>query len=242
MKLYLRKPVTASLLLGGVFMAGHAQAELTGNAGFTTNYLWRGVTQTNDDPAVQGGLDYSHDSGIYLGGWASNVDFADPQVSDGALPAITSRTEYELDLYGGYAGGVGDFGYDLGFIYYAYPLSDDANFGELALGGSWKWLSAGIAYTVTSEVEGESAFKEDDIYYYAAADIPLAKGLSLGLNVGRYEFDEVDTDYTHYGIKLNKAGFSFGFEQNDLDGDFPAGKDADDPRIVISYTHDFDLL
>ena len=86
----------------GVTMAGSnwvLAAEFTGNVAATTNYVWRGVTQIDDGPAVQGGLDYAHDSGFYVGTWASNVDF------DGE-----NDPQYELDLYGGYGGEAGNFG------------------------------------------------------------------------------------------------------------------------------------
>ena len=54
-----------------------AQAEVTGNAAVVSDYNWRGITQTSQDPALQAGIDYAHDSGFYLGAWGSNVDFGD---------------------------------------------------------------------------------------------------------------------------------------------------------------------
>ena len=77
----------AIALSTGLLLSGSALAEVTGNIGATSNYLWRGTTQTNDAAAVQGGIDYAHDSGFYAGTWVSNVDFGD-------------ETSYELDLYG----------------------------------------------------------------------------------------------------------------------------------------------
>ncbi len=83
-------------------------AEVSMNIGATSNYIWRGVSQTDDAAAISGGLDWSGATGLYAGTWVSNVDFG-PDTSP-----------YELDLYGGYAGEVGDFGYDVGLIYYTY--------------------------------------------------------------------------------------------------------------------------
>ncbi|MFB6259216.1 MAG: TorF family putative porin, partial [Thiohalorhabdaceae bacterium] len=82
--------VSAAVLLTGT---GAAQAGLTGNVGVTNNYIWRGFTQTNDMPAVSGGLDYSHSSGIYVGTWISNVDFSDPK--EFTMP-LSSRLDNEL--------------------------------------------------------------------------------------------------------------------------------------------------
>ena len=57
-------------------LSGPAVAEITGNATVTNNYLWRGLTQTSNNAAVQGGIDYAHDSGFYIGTWVSNVNYA----------------------------------------------------------------------------------------------------------------------------------------------------------------------
>src|SRR5690606_38399513 len=98
----------AAVLAGG---ATAVQAELSANIGATSNYVWRGVTQTDDSAAIQGGIDYSHESGFYLGTWASNVEFSD----------------HELDLYGGYAGEAAGIGYDVGVIFYTYGSDEDSD-------------------------------------------------------------------------------------------------------------------
>jgi len=87
-----------------------AQAELTGNVGLTSNYIWRGVTQTDDAAAISGGIDYGHDVGIYLGTWISNT---------------TSAVGPETDLYIGFAKDIGDFGFDVGYISYMYSQNND---------------------------------------------------------------------------------------------------------------------
>ncbi|MGD8932676.1 MAG: TorF family putative porin, partial [Chromatiales bacterium] len=103
----------ASIALLG--LSSTAFAEVSMNLGVTSNYVWRGVTQTDDKPAISGGVDWSGDSGLYAGAWASNVDFGS-----------CCETTYELDLYGGYKGEISDFGYDAGLIYYTYDPDDDA--------------------------------------------------------------------------------------------------------------------
>ena len=74
--------------------ASIAQAEITGNASVVSDYNWRGITQTAGDPAIQGGIDYAHDSGFYAGAWGSNVDFGD-----------CCDENVETDLYFGWSGG-----------------------------------------------------------------------------------------------------------------------------------------
>ncbi|MFA9459798.1 TorF family putative porin [Thiohalorhabdus methylotrophus] len=232
-------PFGASVvLLAG---AATAHAELTGNVGVSNNYIWRGVTQTNDEPAVSGGIDYAHESGFYAGTWISNVDFSDTTTASDSSPA--SKNEIEQDWYVGYGGAVSDFSYDLGYALFTYPLSDNADFGEVYGSVGYSYLSVGAAYTVNSQVEGESQFMEGDLYYSATLDIPIAGDFGVSATYGHYEFDEVsDASYDHYNLYLTKGNFSFGVEKNDQDGEYPAGKDADDPRVVVSWSHSTDLL
>src|SRR5436190_6999561 len=89
---------------------------VTGNITLATEYRFRGIDQTFGKPAIQGGFDYSHASGIYLGNWNSNI-------SQGAgFPG----GNIEMDFYGGWKKAFGDFGLDIGAIYYYYPGTDAA--------------------------------------------------------------------------------------------------------------------
>ena len=89
----------------------------TSNVSIVSDYRFRGISQTMRRPAIQGGFDYSHVNGIYLGTWASNVD---------GTAHFYNNTCMEWDLYGGYKGKLfpctaPDFTYNIGFIYYYYP-------------------------------------------------------------------------------------------------------------------------
>src|SRR5438477_12263879 len=87
---------------------------VTGNITLASEYRFRGIDQTYGKPAIQGGFDYSHSSGVYLGNWNSNL-------SQGAgYPG----GDLEMDFYGGYKKAFGDIGLDVGAIYYYYPGSD----------------------------------------------------------------------------------------------------------------------
>ncbi len=120
---------------------------LTGNIGIFSQYVFRGVSQTDEKPAVQGGFDWTHKSGIYLGTWASNISW----LSDGQA-AVSSPLEW--DFYGGYRGALpADFGYDIGGLYYYYPGTYPGNgytnpdtfevYGAL----SWRFLSVKYSYS-----------------------------------------------------------------------------------------------
>ena len=122
----------------------------TGNFTIASEYLYRGIAQTRGKPAVQGGFDYAHPSGFYVGTWGSNISW----IGDTAPGASASL---ELDIYGGYKGAItGDLGYDVGVLTYNYPGTNKPSgnakpdttevYGAL----SWKWLSAKYSYSTGS--------------------------------------------------------------------------------------------
>ena len=116
----------AASVVAGVSGSALAQDKMGGipgtfsaNVGLTSEYLFRGLSQTDDAPALQGGFDYevslAKPVALYLGVWGSNVDFNEGAGVDGAT--------IEIDWYGGLRGNIGDtaLGWDVGFIYYSYP-------------------------------------------------------------------------------------------------------------------------
>ena len=117
----------ASALIASVSTLAHAQSAapaaaapapdwtVTGNLSLASDYRFRGISQTNKQPAISGGFDVAHSSGFYIGNWNSNID------SD-----FFQGANIEMDFYGGYKGTLADFGYDLGAIYYYYPGSGRA--------------------------------------------------------------------------------------------------------------------
>ena len=129
---------------------------LTGNVGLYSQYVFRGLTQTNEEPAVQGGFDLGHKSGFYVGTWASNVSW----VAD-FVPSVSNSMEW--DFYGGFKGSLpADFGYDLGVLYYWYP----GNYGnapsgyvkpdttELYAALTWKFVSLKYSYSANNKTFG----------------------------------------------------------------------------------------
>jgi uncharacterized protein (TIGR02001 family) len=225
--------------------AAEAQSphSVSANIGVVSNYIWRGVTQTQNDPAVQGGLDYSHESGLYVGAWVSNIDWGTPDPN------------YELDLYGGFGGSVNeDFSYDINTTYFAYPDGRDSDFWEIGASGTFRWVTLGLAYTVAGENEG-GLFDDGDIYYYGSfeySDLPYDLGISL--RTGYYDFrhdretladgsESPSADYWNYGASLSKAAgefgtFSLNWDQNNGDPDSPGGYD-DDPEFWVGWNKEF---
>jgi len=110
-----------NILLTLVLVSSSLHAGYSANVAFTTDYIWRGMTQS-DGSAIQGGFDFESDSGFYAGIWGSNVNFND-------------GNGQELDYYAGYTTSLGIIGVDSGYIIYDYPDSNpDLKFEEMYLG------------------------------------------------------------------------------------------------------------
>jgi uncharacterized protein (TIGR02001 family) len=119
----------------------------TGNAQVASDYRFRGISQTFKLPAFQGGFDYAHASGFYLGNWNSNVSGL----------VYPNGAGLEMDFYGGYKKSIGDIGLDVGYLYYYYPgarVSTGSGFKkfdnqELYFGATWKFLTAKVSYALS---------------------------------------------------------------------------------------------
>jgi uncharacterized protein (TIGR02001 family) len=246
----MRKSILLVALLGAGFVTpGMALAEeaaaapaaaaepasphtVTYNIGLFSQYVWRGMTQTDEAAALQGGLDYAHSSGFYLGAWASNVSWTtDYNYMD--------SNSLELDLYGGYASTFGDtgIGYNVGLLQYVYPGTGndgapDTDATEVYGALSYKWVNTKLSYAVSDEAWGFDD-AEGTIYWEANADIPVGEsGFTVNLHVGTFQFDgEVggvdndEYDYEDWKIGVTKAwsnGVKVGghWTDNNADEDF----------------------
>jgi uncharacterized protein (TIGR02001 family) len=203
------KKMTKSLLAVAVLAATStaAMAEVTMNAGVTSNYIWRGVTQSSDEAAVSGGIDYAHESGVYVGTWASSL----------------GGNETELDLYAGYGTEFSGVGLDVGYIQYNY-INSDTDFAEVYVGASYDMFSAMVSYDSDAE----------DMYIEVGADIALPQDFTLGLHYGSYDFDDdaASTDYSDYSISVSKGDVTFAYTDTDENA---AWGMSDNARFSVSY-------
>jgi uncharacterized protein (TIGR02001 family) len=157
--------------------AAAAHAEFSGTVTATTDYDWRGVTQTAQGPALQGSLDFASDMGLYVGAWASNVDFGsgDPNI--------------EIDLYGGWGGGE-TFPWDVGIVYYTYAGASSFNFPEVYGSLGWKWFEAKMSYSWDFAGTSETA-----MYYEGNATFELPANFGLTGHVGYSDGDGISASY-----------------------------------------------
>lgn len=239
-----RKAFVAALVtLGG--LAGSAAAQessspipgtFSANVSIGTEYIYRGVSQTDEEPTIQGGFDWEHEIGIYLGVWASNVDFNDGD-----------EAHIEMDFYGGYRGEFAGFTYDIGAIYYAYPGADDSldyEFWEaqLAIGYDFEVVETTASVNYSPNFFADS---DDAVYLKLAATVPLPYDLALSGHVGRQEVDDNRKfglpDYTDWslGITWTVSGFDLDLRYYDTNIDDDDCPDNCDGRAVFSISRSF---
>ena len=211
--------------------AAHAPApDLTVayNVGLYSQYIFRGLTQTNRQPALQGGIDLTHSSGFYLGAWGSNISWLRDKIGTSSDAVYTSGGSLELDLYGGYRTDIKGVGIDVGALQYWYPGTlrkpgqSGANTTEVYGALSYGWLQGKISTVVSEDAWGfgkeynvSSGGDDERGTYYAElnANIPLADtGITALIHVARQEFNNAKVtrtgpaaSYTDWKLGLTKA-------------------------------------
>ena len=178
---------------------------ISGSITMATDYVYRGITQTDEEPTIQGSFDYGHESGFYAGVWASNIDFA------GSI---------EMDWYAGFANEVGGLGYDFMILYYSYPGADDdaaeLNFLELHVGLSYGFdvglsPTIGVGYDYSPDFYGE-----DDTGYHYSGSLDLTLPMDIGFGA-TYAYQDIEgdkttpggLDYAYWKIGLSKEIVGF---------------------------------
>ena len=238
----MKKTLIATAMLAAT---ATAQAEISGNVALASDYVFRGISQTDNQMAVQGGFDYEHESGLYIGTWASNVD-ADFFNPGGHDPQI------ELDMYAGYSGEFQDFGYDLGYLRYQYPGYSDAGTNEWYASGSYGSgigdfsLSANYSPKLQFFASDESAWYvnagyETELPWYGIG-FAAGVGYSFGDAFDNDDGDGLNDTYTDWSIGFSKsvAGVDLGLTYTDTDFSDSADEDAldnvSDSRVVFSVS------
>lgn len=184
--------------------------QISSNLTLTSNYIWRGVSLTNDEAAVQGGLDYTINKNFYAGTWTSNVKNG-------------NTGDYELDIYAGYTNKFGKYDFDAGIITYQYPgKAGIRDFTEIYAGGAYKNYSARISVDIS----------KTNIYLEAAADFELPDKYLLTAHLGIYSFNQAGfKDYNDYSATISKGELSFMISNTDISGE--------NVKVSISWNRSF---
>ncbi len=243
----MKKTLLAMALVGvsSISVAGDLPHEFSANVAMTTDYVFRGLSQTSEDPAIQGGFDYSYSRfGFYAGVWASSLDFgvADPDDAD-----------IEVDFYGGFGGkfAIGNgLGWDIGGLYYLYPGSDTgsgvADYDYVEVYGSLSYDFGPLSASVGAAYSPDYFFESDDgLYVNVDVDVPLPYGLNLAGHVGHQDIDDNaqfgTPDYTDWKIGISKDIGMFTFDVSYYDTDLDTaecfgGGDVCDGRAVFTVS------
>jgi len=242
---FMKKLVNALVLTGLVAVPALALADdaasphsLSANVGLTSNYVFRGITQTAGKPAIQGGFDYSHSSGLYLGTWGSNVSWLT------GFQGYTSGS-MEMDIYGGYRNSIGPVSYDVGAIRYMYPGSKNGGpylggwTSEAYVSAGWEWFTAKYSYYLSDAVFGIGPNANGSYYFDLSGSLPVGDtGLSLGAHWGTFHFKNVSAmNYDDWKVsasydlsKLGKLGdgMTLGVAYTDTNADESVWTDMND--------------
>lgn len=183
------KKLFVSLLLATGVMT--AQAGVTGNFGLASDYRFRGVSQTQNAMAVQGGVDFAHRSGFYVGNWNSSV----------SSQVYTSGAGIESDVYAGVRKDLLGVTIDIGTMNYFYAQATNFNTNEIYAGVSKGPISIKASQAL-SDYFG-TANSKYTMYYQADLALPITKTLSVVAHAGRTDVNNSSTlDYNDYNIGL----------------------------------------
>jgi uncharacterized protein (TIGR02001 family) len=195
-------PSLIALALGSVTGLAQAQAAspestLSFNVGATSDYRYRGLSQSRLKPAMQGGVDYADKSGFYVGAWGSTIKW---------IKDSSGESNVEIDLYGGYKGAVGDVAYDVGFLRYEYPsnkLATNANTNEVYGAVTYGLFTVKYSHAI-SNLFG-TANSKNSYYLDLSANFDLGSGFTLTPHVGRQSVkNSPASSYNDYSVTLTK--------------------------------------
>ncbi len=225
--------ITAALLAGA---AASAQAvEISGNVALTSDYKFRGISQSDESIAIQGGFDLGFENGIYIGTWGSSVDFdTNGGGFDGSL---------ELDYYVGWAVPINDnIGVDVGYLYYDYPGDDGAEGDYQEIYGSVSLWDATLGLAYSDDYYGETG---DFMYYYADYSLGLG-AFTVDFHYGYNDLDEEGflsagaTSYSDYSIGVSTSwlavDWSLAWVGTDLDEEEVFDTEWGDDTVVFTVS------
>jgi len=260
--------IMTALSAPGLALAADAPAPasphtFTSNVSLISDYLYRGISQTGQKPALQGGFDYAHSSGFYAGAWGSSISWLSDAYTASAGTAGANNAGLELDTYLGFKNSFAtDFSYDVGFLRYNYPGSyapgatkGDTNEIYGALG--YKWITAKYSYSLDKTFGVPDARGTDYIDLSASYPIPDT-GITVGAHVGKQKYKGSSAayiaaggpqaSYTDYKLSVSKdfSGYVLGLAYSSTNASTIPGafykvlnKDLGRATTVLSLSRSF---
>ncbi|HEY1102155.1 MAG TPA: TorF family putative porin [Burkholderiaceae bacterium] len=239
----IQSAVAVAMLSSGVAFAQAKAPEpeytISGNVGLFSEYRFRGISQTNKKPALQGGFDFAHKSGFYLGNWNSNIN-----------SQLYSGSNLEMDFYGGFKGEAAGIGYDIGALYYSYPgSSPKIDNTEIYFGASYGPFSAKYYHAVSDFFSVPNT--KNSAYLDLGFAYDLGNGLGVNAHVGYQKVKNTPGDagkITDYKIGVTQdiggSGYIGGLSyvstnRKNTFFDPTSGKDIGKGQVVVSLTKTF---
>ena len=220
----LKAAVLAALLLApAAVFAQDAESNLSWNAGIVSDYVFRGISQSNRDVAFQGGVDYAFgDSGFYAGAWGSNVDFQD-----------VLGPNIEVDLYVGYNTDITDnVNFDLMLTRYTYHGSE-SGFGNVDYNELISKVALKDVGTLTVGYTNDYGSSGENVTYVNLGNSwDLGGEYTLNAGFGRTLSDFGDYNDWNVGVSKSFKGIEFGLNYYDTNLEGPRAADA----VVLSMT------
>ncbi len=231
-KTFARSVLAVAVLASASFAARADDEEsspLSGTAALVSDYVFDGVSQTDNGPALQAGLTYSFDSGLYVGAWASNVDFPD-----------YGNTGIETDWYVGFGWGDESVAFDTGVTVYKYVGLDDKDVSDVAVDYDYSEFYFGATFAenfavklfytpkYANQEDSESGDDVDALRIKFTYSIELNDSWSIPLEFNRWKKDaaydgDVISDYSHYKVgvatSIGRIGAELSYQKTNLDDD-----------------------
>lgn len=234
-----------SLILAALAIPGVAMAEdspFSGNVSLVSDYLARGVSQTDYRGAIQGGFDYANPNGFYAGAWGSNISW----LQDASSTGYTAGAGLELDTYAGYSASFAtDFSYNVGFLRYNYsgemtPGSVSANTNELNAAITWKMLTAKYSRSFTNLFGVPDSVGSG--YFEIAGTYTLeGPAVDLSAHYGKQTIKNTNADYSDFNVKASKdfGGYTYALMLSKLKGSTSGvySSKAEQMLTVLSVSH-----
>jgi len=232
--------------------ATYAGFEFSANVALTSDYVFRGISQTDEDIAIQGGFDVNHETGFYAGLWGSNLEFGENPAVDG----MGDGADIELDLYAGFSHEIPFINtgteFDVGFLHYGYPGAGERRnydydewYGSVSHDFDFAAASVGLNYS-----DDYFAASGDATYVYVDVDVPLKFiptpiEIALNLHWGNQNISKNVTfgtpDYNDYkvGVSTDIEGFGLALDFIDTDlskGQCFGGSNLCEDRVVFTVS------
>ncbi len=229
----MRKQLISLALLALMPLAAQAQEEdssgFSWNAAATSEYMFRGISQTDDHPAIQAGAGYSFSNGLYVGGWVSNVDFG----------GADEDTDAEIDTFIGWNGDLGPTNLDVQLVRYNYVGEPDGVdyaynelIGKLTFAESY---SATLGYT--NDYLNTST---DSIYAAVGGSWEVGAGVNLTAGLGYTTVQGPEDGYLDYSVGANRdfgpVNIGLGYVGTDNTAEDLFGKDNTEDKLVLTFS------